>query len=266
MIYRQGVTTLEEKRVGPCLKLKLRIPAKIQPRTLAKNLRAAEKKLPQSIFHNILIEPTKDESWKQAYQKYLRPFDFPSYPATAWPLRIDPVGPYPKKPRLNILIIPGQLAFGTGHHPSTQLTGYLMQKAMAQTPVTALLDVGSGTGILAMVARRRGLRDIVAVENDPEARRVARDNFRGNKIRGIQLLERLSATRRRYPLIVANLIATTLIELKADLVKHLQNSGGLILGGLNYRDVPEIHKAYRGFRLRERLNNKGWCALWLEPI
>jgi ribosomal protein L11 methylase PrmA len=264
LLLETGVTTLEEKRCGPDLQLHLQIPAKTSAKALEKNLRVKEKKLFKPLFKSISLQILKDESWKTSYQRFLKPFEFPPYPPSSPPLIIDPTGPFPKKPLRNTLIIQGQLAFGTGHHPSTQLAGYLMQKAMVQKSVTSLLDVGTGTGILAMVAYRRGLKKITAVENDPEARRVAQDNFGGNKIRGVQLLDRLAKVRGRYPLIVANIIAKTLSELKEDLESHLQTGGSLILAGLNYRDIPGMLRTFRGFQLRERKNKKGWCALWLE--
>lgn len=264
LVIENGVTTLEEKRVGRDVQLHLQIPSHLRPNILIKKLRAGEKKLPKPIFLGILCKILKDESWKKAYQSFLTPFVFPAFPPEAPPLWIKPVGPYPKKPQMNTLIIHGQLAFGTGHHPSTQLAGYLMQKVFVQRPASSLLDLGCGTGILAMVAHRRGLRNITAVENDPEARRVARNNLHGNKIRGISLRAELSRVRKRHPLIVANIIAQTHLDLKDDLKRRLTYNGSLILSGLNYRDVPGILRAYRGFCLVERRNKKGWCALWLE--
>ena len=264
LALENGITTLEEKRVGPKLQLHLQIPKQASAKALVARLRAGEKKLPRPIFQSITIKILKDESWKKAYQRYLAPFVFPAPAGQALPLTIDPVGPYLKRAPLNTLIIQGQLAFGTGHHPSTQLAGYLVQKVLMEKSPSALLDVGCGTGILAMVAYRRGLKDITAVENDPEARAVARENFLGNKIIGIRLVDRLAAVRRRFPLIVANILAKTLIELKPSLEARLQAGGSIILSGLNYRDIPEILRAYRGFRLVERKNKKGWSALWLE--
>jgi ribosomal protein L11 methyltransferase len=256
-VIKNGINTLEEKLVGRELQLHLQIPPNTHPQSLAK-------KLSHPIFKGVFTKILKDESWKKAYQKYLTPFPFPAFPSPIPPLVIDPRGSYPKKPKLNTLIIHGELSFGTGQHPSTQLAGYLLQKALRENSISALLDVGCGTGILAMVAYRRGLRDIVAVENDPEARRVARNNFRGNKIRGVQIKDCLSEVRRRFPLIVANILATTLIDLKDEIASRLKKGGRLILSGRNYRDVPTVLQAYQGFRLRERKNQKGWTALWFE--
>ena len=169
-------------------------------------------------------------------------------------------------PRLdgNTLYIEAGLAFGTGTHSTTQLAAELLSEAMAPLRNPAVLDVGCGTGILAMAAKKLGAKKIVAVDNDPEALITAKDNFKRNRIAEIRLELSLQDVKGKFPLIVSNIGLNVLLELKGALLQRLAAKGDLILTGLLYRDAKDILQAYRGFELVRRVNRSGWTAVWLR--
>lgn len=264
LLYQNGVGALEEARVGRQLQLRFQPPGDSPARSFIRRLKTLQQSLPRPIITRIEAKIIKDNSWKKAYQKWLKPFKFPTYPPGRPALWIDPISPYPKRPKKNTLIIHGQMAFGTGHHPSTRLAGHLMQKALVRASPEAMMDLGCGTGILTMVAHRLGLKDIWAVEIDPEAMQVARANFAGNGITGIKVVRDLQTVRRRFDLIVANILAKTFLEIRKDLDARLRRGGHLILSGLLHRDVKAVLTGFPDYRLLERKNHGGWSALWLK--
>ncbi|MFL5004079.1 MAG: 50S ribosomal protein L11 methyltransferase, partial [Microvirga sp.] len=135
-----------------------------------------------------------------------------------------------------------------------------------------VLDVGTGTGILALAAAKALKRTVVAGDIDPVAVAVARDNARLNAVAphlrfytapGVR--HPLARRRRRFDLVFANILARPLRRLAPALAAVLARRGTLILSGLLPRDVPGVLSAYAalGLRLARRLDLDGWAVLVL---
>jgi ribosomal protein L11 methyltransferase len=165
------------------------------------------------------------------------------------------------------------LAFGTGHHGTT--LGCLrafVDELKIRTP-RHVLDVGTGTGILAFAAAKVLKRTVIAGDIDPEAVRVAKENARLNGIAPWMRLYVGPGTRHadadrpgHFDLIFANILAKPLRILAPSLAQVAANDGTLILSGLLAHDVPGVLSAYahQGWYLQRRYDLEGWAALVLK--
>jgi ribosomal protein L11 methyltransferase len=165
------------------------------------------------------------------------------------------------------------LAFGTGHHGTT--LGCLLAFAdelKMRTP-RHVLDVGTGTGILAFAAAKILKRPVVAGDIDPEAVRVARENARLNGIGAWMKLyvgpgiRHVEADRPgHFDLVFANILAKPLRMLAPALARVASDDGTIILSGLLTRDVPGVLSAYahQGWYLQRRYDLEGWAALVMK--
>jgi ribosomal protein L11 methyltransferase len=169
--------------------------------------------------------------------------------------------------------IEAALAFGTGHHGTTKgcLLAFVDELKM-RTP-RRVLDVGTGTGILAFAAAKILKRPIVAGDIDPEAVRVARENARLNGIGSFMKLyvgpgvrHELANRPEHFDLVFANILAKPLRILAPSLSRVATRDGTLILSGLLIKDVAGVLSAYaaQGWQLQRRYDLEGWVALVLK--
>jgi ribosomal protein L11 methyltransferase len=169
--------------------------------------------------------------------------------------------------------IEAALAFGTGHHGTTKgcLLAFVDELKM-RTP-RRVLDVGTGTGILAFAAAKVLKRPVVAGDIDPEAVRVARENARLNGIGSFMRLyvgpgvrHELADRPEHFDLVFANILAKPLRILAPSLSRVATRDGTLILSGLLIKDVAGVLSAYaaQGWQLQRRYDLEGWVALVLK--
>jgi ribosomal protein L11 methyltransferase len=167
---------------------------------------------------------------------------------------------------LAITLDPG-MAFGTGIHPTTRGCMALLQQ-LRPMPARAL-DVGSGSGILALAALRLGVERIDALDTDPLAVEATRANAERNG-----LGDRVEARHgtlptepaERYPLVLANLVAAVLVGLGPRLAAHLEDGGILLASGIIEPRSAEVVEALQraGLRMVERRTDGEWVSLRLE--
>ena len=265
LLYQSGLTSSQRIKARGRIGLSAALPPGLAAKSLLRRLKELERGLGRSLFHEIKIQKVLRGDWSRKYQRYLKPFRLiPPAPPNRPGLEVDPRGKVPRRLQENTLYIEAGLAFGTGTHATTRLAAELLCEAMAPRRRPAILDVGCGTGILAMAAKRLGAAKVVAVDNDPEALATAVENFKRNRISGIKLLLSLKRLKGKFPVIVSNIGLNVILELKAEYKRLLAAQGDLILTGLLYRDVSELLRAYRGFEVVRRCNSKGWTAIWLR--
>jgi ribosomal protein L11 methyltransferase len=164
------------------------------------------------------------------------------------------------------------LAFGSGEHASTQGCLLALDELARRRRFGRVLDMGCGSGILAIAAAKCWPARVLAVDNDPKAVVVAQDNARHNSVAGrvrVRWSEgyRSPAVRAAgpYDLIFANILADPLCEMARDLARHLAPGGTAILSGLFDRQaarVIELHRA-AGLRLRRCIQLEIWTTLVL---
>jgi ribosomal protein L11 methyltransferase len=156
------------------------------------------------------------------------------------------------------------LAFGSGYHPTTRRCLELLRRVYAADAPRQVLDLGTGTGILALAAARLGAT-VLAIDLDPEAVAAALENVRLN-----QLLDRvwveetpLTSLRQQFGLILANITAPDLLQLAEALTARLLTEGVLIISGFLAEDAPGLSSRYQGLGLRQTgfLSHEDWGVL-----
>ncbi len=260
LLYQEKIFTVEHSRNRDGLWLSCELPSRTSETKLLKKLRQ------KKIFSDLKVAlPPKNDGSKE-YLKYLAPFELHSQDGVDQrKIKIDPRGKIPKRREADTLYLSPSLAFGTGTHPTTHLCAELLME-IPQKKTSAFLDLGCGTGILAMIAKMLGAKTVWAVDNDPIALKVAKENFENNHLKGITLKTSLQKSNHKFDLIVANILLGTLLELKQEILKHLKSGGDLILSGLLYQDRREILEAYAEMKVVRIKNKKGWTALWLQKV
>jgi ribosomal protein L11 methyltransferase len=205
-------------------------------------------------FNRTLI-PERDwnESWKKGFQ----------------PLNVGdrftllPPWEKPVPGRINLIIDPG-MAFGTGHHETTRSCLVLMEKYADTGPRERFLDVGTGTGLLAIAAAKLGFRHIAAVDNDPLAVDATRTNSAHNHVYNLDLREGLiEDLNDTYDFIVANILSGVLVQIAPALASHLNQGGIAVLSGiLNGQENEVIEATTRsGLKLIEQHPDGKWMSL-----
>ena len=200
-----------------------------------------------------------DEDWNTAWQKYYHVIDFSRNLAIVpeWE-DYQPAFPDQKLIRLD----PG-LAFGTGGHTTTQLVLLAMERAM--TKPLSVMDVGTGSGILAIAASLMGAKNVLATDISDEAVTAAQENIKLNGIDNITVKKAnlLKDTKHSFDLIIANILAEILLDLIPDLDDHLNKNGQVIFSGIDYKQLPKIEKSLNenGFEIKMKMQEKRWIGL-----
>jgi len=187
-------------------------------------------------------------------------------PVQAGRIRIVPAAGDPEPGTLRLLDTP---AFGTGLHPTTMMCLEWLDETLASDLPHSVLDVGIGSGVLALAALALGVPRATGLDIDDDALRVAAENARLNR-----LVERLHLTRGgpdavsgTWPLVLANVLAAPLIEMAPTLVRRVGHHGQLVLSGIPASVEHDVSVAYErcGLRLVHATSRAGWVALILRP-
>jgi ribosomal protein L11 methyltransferase len=169
--------------------------------------------------------------------------------------------------------IEAALAFGTGHHGTTRGCLLALDDLLKRCRPNRSLDIGTGTGVLAIAAARALNRRVVATDIDPQAIATARTNIRTNKARGLVTLllargiaAREVEARRPYDLVFANILLGPLLGLAAPLARLIARNGVVILSGLLHGQANAALAAYRaqGLYLVHRYPLDEWTTLVLS--
>jgi ribosomal protein L11 methyltransferase len=169
--------------------------------------------------------------------------------------------------------IEAALAFGTGHHGTTRGCLLALHAELKRRRPARVLDLGTGTGVLAIAAAKASKLSVVAGDIDSEAVRAARGNARLNEVAPLVKLYAGPGTRHpaasrpgSFDLILANILARPLMRLAPSVARVLAPGGTLILSGLLPRDVTGVLSAYgaQNIRLQRRRDLEGWATLTLR--
>ena len=211
------------------------------------------------------ISPLLDEAWASAWQQ--------SFPAREVGRRLLVLPPWLDQPRdptaahrLAVIIEPGR-AFGTGHHGTTEGCLVLLGEALAEAPAGAVLDIGTGTGILAIAALKLGAPAVVAIDVDPDAVAATQVNAGRNACAGLTVrMAEPQEIAGRFPLVLANLLTHTHLALAPHYARLVAPGGSLVLSGmLEHEDERVAETLSRaGFAARSRLVLEGWASRRFE--
>jgi len=253
----------------------------------------------------IAVKPVRRENWAESWKWHFKPIEITQGRARrrlhvlpnsllikpSWSKR------KPRKGQIVIVLDPG-LSFGTGHHPTTafclgEILKYLASARNADSQVRAnspsanktgffiqtrtrglgglrsFLDLGTGSGILAMAAAKLGYLPVNALDADPEAIRVARGNARANRVHQKLKIRRGEVSklpicpgqqRQRYDLVCANLNSNLLITERRRIAAQLNRAGTLVLAGILKPEFAGVQRAYEslGLKLVSRRSENEW--------
>lgn len=190
------------------------------------------------------------ERWKEFHQSVVIGDLWVGPP---WQLEDAPAG-------LKRIVIEPAQGFGTGAHPTTRLVLALLQ----EQPRASVLDLGCGSGVLAVAAAKLGFGPITAIDNDPVAVESTIENLERNDVQSLVRARRLDALQEELPradIVLANVILDPLVRLAPRMT-----APRLVLSGLLRSHVEECTAAYEavGYVVRERRDRDGWAALVLD--
>ncbi len=212
----------------------------------------------QELAYEYDLIPDKD--WNETWKKGFQPVD------AGKRFTILPPWEKKRKGRINLIIDPG-MAFGTGHHETTRSCLLLMENYASKTVRESFLDLGAGTGILAIAARKLGYRHVIGIDTDLLAVDAARENIVMNNVPDIEIRkERLDELHETFDVIVANLISGVLVLLAPALFPRMNPGGIAILSGILSGQEDEVIEAMEqeGLRLQETYRDGKWMSLVVE--
>ncbi|MGQ9598129.1 MAG: 50S ribosomal protein L11 methyltransferase [Anaerolineae bacterium] len=265
-------------------------PAAALPRVVVKTYLPLDEKaeqvcrrLEEGLWHMNQIQPLPEpvvrvlaeEDWAQAWRKHysLLRVGQRTVIVPAWEV-------YTPAPHEVVIWLEPGMAFGTGLHPTTRLCLQALERTVS--PGCTVLDVGTGSGVLAIAAAKQGARSVLALDADPTAVAVAEENVAQNQVAEVvrvlhgtlpggtdvnwiwtvdhppELLE-----SGQFDLVVINILASAIIHMAPALAARLAPGGWLIAAGLVESQMPEVVRnlAMQGLQVIEHLREQDWVAL-----
>ena len=202
-----------------------------------------------------------EEEWSTAWKKYYHPVK------VGEKLVIVPMWEkYDKKPEEIIVRMDPGMAFGTGTHETTRLVCGLIEKYLKKGDY--MLDVGTGSGILAICASKLGAEKCKAYDIDPVAVRVAKENVKDNDVTNVEcdvsdLLANVDLSCGLFDFATANIVADIIVRMAPDIGAYLKTGGLLITSGIIERYADDVRGAMtaNGFEPVEERMESDWVAM-----
>ena len=196
-------------------------------------------------------ERIRREDWAESWKRHFKPLVVGSalLIKPSWSQR------RPRRGQAVIILDPG-LSFGTGRHPTTAFCLRQLVALHRRGEARSCLDVGTGSGILAIAAARLGYRPVDALDCDPDSIRIARENARRNgvssRIRFLRqdLTALPTGSVRKYSVVCANLVANLLIAEQERILARLHPNGVIIAAGILRTEFGQVQKAFESAGLR----------------
>lgn len=210
---------------------------------------------------NPRIEEVVGDGWRDAWKEHFKPFTL----APGLVVR-PPWEAYAASPGERVLELEPGRAFGTGLHETTRLVARALQRHAGELSGRPVLDVGTGSGILAIVALALGAERAVAVDNDPDCIGVVVENAERNG-----MADRVAASTTDvgdvsdvFPVVVANIEARVLIPMAPALGARVAPGGLLVLSGVLAGQEDDVRAAYTDFDLLENERQGEWVGISLR--
>ena len=202
-----------------------------------------------------------EEDWSNAWRAFYKPTRIGEH------MVIVPMWEkYKEQPGDVIIRMDPGMAFGTGTHETTRLVIGLLEKLV--TPGCRMLDVGCGSGILAICASKLGAKECKAYDIDPVAVKVANENIEVSGQKNVtcevsDLLKQVDLSGGKYDVIAANIVADIIIRMAPDVGAYMKDDAVLIASGIISERADEVTNELEknGLSVKERVIDNGWCAL-----
>lgn len=207
----------------------------------------------------------EDNAWKDSWKSWFKPAQVSPRVAIRAPW-VD----FEAAPGSHTIVIEPGMAFGTGLHETTQLCIRAIDEWSARREFGSMLDVGSGSGVLAIAAAKCGVKRVVGFDNDPVAVEVSVENAQINGVECEFSVEDPAQHGGRYDFVAANILSSVLVSLRAEMSRLCAPGGVLVLSGILSVEGEEVVEAYAeddlGFRFLERHDLGEWCSLTFERV
>ena len=209
----------------------------------------------------ITISGVCEEDWANSWKAYYKPIEIGEkiVIVPAWEKYDAPEG------KLVVRMDPG-MAFGTGSHETTRLVIGLLEKYVREGQ--RVLDVGCGSGILAICAAKLGARECRAYDIDPVAVKVARENVKDSGLDNVtcdtsDLLRGVDKSCGTYDVICANIVADIIIRMTPDIGEFMNEGSVILASGIICERADDVINCFtsHGLRIIEKAEENGWCAL-----
>jgi len=209
----------------------------------------------------ITIQKLPRKNWAESWKRHFKPI------VVGHRLLVKPswIRRQPKRGQAVIVLDPG-LSFGTGQHPTTEFCLQELARRYDESRVQSLLDIGTGSGILAIAAAKLGYAPVHGFDYDPQSILVAKENARKNHVGDQIKLARADLTKlpvhssRQYDVVCANLLANILIAEQGRIIARVKSGGALVVAGILKREFTEVQCAYEaaGWHLVAGKSQKEW--------
>lgn len=209
----------------------------------------------------IEVNGVNEEDWANSWKEYYKPIKIGEkiVIVPAWE-RYDA-----EENEIIVKMDPG-MAFGTGNHETTRLVIRLLEKYISSGE--RVLDVGCGSGILAICASKLGAKMCRAYDIDPVAVKVARENIKDSGLSNVScdvsdLLRGVDKNDGGYDVICANIVADIIIRMTPDIDKYMNDGAVILASGIIDERAEDVIASFEehGFYIAEKLLDNGWCAL-----
>lgn len=223
---------------------------------------AIQNKFPQASV-TVVREQSKD--WLEEWKKGFEPFalcggdELGVWIVPSW-------RPVPSEAKIPIFIDPG-MAFGTGTHETTQICSQLIAGVLKTKKVSRAFDIGTGTGILAILMSKLGVPEVGVCDIDLECKRVSLENLELNKVTNVDWYDDIKVFTGKIDMIVANIIDGVLLELEPEIKAAAHPETEILLSGIllerEKEFIAEFTKKWP-LKIKQRVAMKEWVGYWLS--
>jgi len=232
-----------------------------------KRITSLEKKIKSLKFLNVslLIESLEEKKWKESWKDSLRPFKLTNN-YTVVPIWLKEKNSLAEE---KTIFIDTKLAFGTGLHETTQFMSQFIERM--KNHFDSFLDIGTGTGILTILALKYGATNTRSLDIDPPSIHMAEENLSNNGFLNcdLRILDIGSCKiRKKYDFVAANLITHDLIKFKKKILSFVKMHKYLAVSGISLENLNFFSKAFSSSSLRCLKIKKGktWAALLYKRV
>ena len=266
-LWEQGALgVVEESTAGATPILRAFFAASTASAVLRADLRTyldALRELGFSVVGEASLAPLADANWAEAWREHFRPLRVGAglLVAPSWDVP-------PADGRVTIVLDPGR-AFGTGHHGTTRGCLEAIETLLDVARPATGLDLGTGSGILAIAAARLGVPEVLACDTDPDAVAAALANAGRNGVAGrvrTVVADAAALATAPAPVVLANLLASAHRALASVYRRLVEGGGALVLGGLLDAEADDVVTglAGHGFRREAARSLEGWTSVILR--
>lgn len=204
-----------------------------------------------------------NKNWNEEWEKTIQPIHVTKT------ITITPSWHPVNEPGNIVLIIDPKMTFGTGYHETTRLMLRLMEQHLM--PNSSVLDIGTGTGILAIAAIKLGAKHAIGIDIDEWSFQNGIENAKRNNV-AHQVSIRIGSLEKvpesQFDIILANIIRSTILKLLDDILAKLSPAGTVLFSGLLKSDQPILEHALqqRGVRIESLVQENDWIAIAARRI